>query len=329
MKLNIVSNDPLNILSSTKYVVQNSNHVVLDEQKIRSTTKIIKNFLVQNKDLSEAGVVVTGNTDIDIQLSLIIDSINFCFWAEKGHDKWTVEWPKGSTVGGWYSLLNSFRRALDSETDLSNAGVIADLSFEQAKKIFLGTNGVQMPLLKQRVENLNETGGVLLEKFDGEFKNLLGQSNYDAIDLVKLVLKDFKSFQDKTKFNGKDVFFYKRAQIVAQDINLLLKKKNGELKNIDQLTAFVDYKLPQIFRDMGLLKYSKSLAEKIDNYVLIGKDSKEEIEIRSATVWAVELIRQDLGGKYLASDIDNAVWLISQDQKKVKKPYHRTYTIYY
>lgn len=329
MEFKILNKDPLNILSSTSYVVQNSNQVSIDEQNIKKTVRVVQDFLLKNKDLSEAGVTVSENIDVDIQLSLIIDSINFCFWAEKDKEKWMVEWPKGAKTGGWYSLLNSFKRAASNGIDLSDTTTLSNLSIEQVSKIFLGTNNIQIPLIKQRHGNLKETGSVLNDMFDGKVQNLLEESEYDAIKLVRLVYKNFKSFQDKTKYKSKDVFFYKRAQIVAQDINLLLQKKGKALRNIDQLTAFADYKLPQIFRNLGLIKYSKDLADKIDNYVLIKKDSEEETEIRSATIWAVELIRQELEGDYLTSDIDNAIWLISQDKSGEIQPYHRTYTIYY
>jgi hypothetical protein len=82
-----------------------------------------------------------------------------------------------------------------------------------------------------------------------------------------------------------------------------------------------------MLREFGVIEYSKNLAERIDNLILIPSGSIEEIEIRAATIWGIELIRQKLG-KYSAREIDNALWFLSQDQIG-RKPFHRTYTIYY
>lgn len=100
------------------------------------------------------------------------------------------------------------------------------------------------------------------------------------------------------------------------------------MKNIECLTAFSDYRLPQILREFSVIKYAKTLASKIDNYVLIPSGSCEEIEIRAATIWGVELIRQKLE-KFPASKIDFALWLLSQGLPQKVKPHHRTYSIYY
>ena len=41
----------------------------------------------------------------------------------------------------------------------------------------------------------------------------------------------------------------------------------------------------------------------------------------------IEFLKQKLK-KFTSGDIDNALWLISQNKSGVK-PYHRTYSIYY
>ena len=61
---------------------------------------------------------------------------------------------------------------------------------------------------------------------------------------------------------------------------------------MDKITAFADYKIPFILRRLWVLEYSQSLAYKIDNQIEIEKWSDEEIEIRSNTIWAIELMKQ-------------------------------------
>merc|ERR1712224_291008 len=53
---------------------------------------------------------------------------------------------------------------------------------------------------------------------------------------------------------------------------------------------FADYRVPQILRPFGALRYSEALAAKVDGKHMIASGSEEEVEIRAATVQAVEII---------------------------------------
>jgi hypothetical protein len=60
--------------------------------------------------------------------------------------------------------------------------------------------------------------------------------------------------------------------------------------------------------------------------------SPDEVEIRANTIWAVELIREELkqGGKaFRAFEIDWLLWTLGQSDEFRAKPYHRTVTILY
>ena len=101
---------------------------------------------------------------------------------------------------------------------------------------------------------------------------------------------------------------------------------------MDKLTAFADYKLPQVLRHLGILHYSKPLAQKVDQLVYLKVGSPEEIEIRANTIWAVELIRKQLEGKgkgLRPFEIDWILWNMGQQEDFKVKPYHRTLTIFY
>jgi hypothetical protein len=99
-----------------------------------------------------------------------------------------------------------------------------------------------------------------------------------------------------------------------------------------ELTAFADYKLPQVLRHAGILTYEAALASKVDRMVHLGPGSPEEVEIRANTVWAVELIKQELkrrGKNLKAFEIDWLLWNLGQREPFRAKPYHRTVSIYY
>ena len=146
---------------------------------------------------------------------------------------------------------------------------------------------------EDRFKILQEVFFNINDRFEGKVSNLIHEAKNDAQKLLKLIVQNFPSFSDISKYKGKDIFFYKRAQLFAADIYRIFKKNRFFfLKNIDQVTAFADYKLPQILRSLKIIKYSQSLADIIDNKIELVKNSPEEIEIRANTIWAVELIKE-------------------------------------
>jgi hypothetical protein len=180
---------------------------------------------------------------------------------------------------------------------------------------------------------VHEVGRVLLEHYDGQFANAVEQANHSAVRLVLLLAEQFSSFHDVARYRGHEVRFLKRAQICVADLHGSFGGKDyGSFTDLDQLTVFADYKVPQVLRHFGILEYHPSLATRIDKQDLIAPGSEEEIELRAATVWAGELLRRQMvysaGNPISASEVDNRLWHIGQNIPEMK-PYHRVRTIYY
>lgn len=329
MRFVIEQEDPLKILSSTKSIVENLQYIKIHDANLDTISNAIEEQLSKGLDPIEKHFGSVDSLTDSVQLIFLEDTVNFCFWAELRKQKWQVEWPEGNiSSGGWYSLGKCFQRAITQGVPILDASYLMNLTIEQVQSLFKGVKGTKIPLFEKRLENLQEAGRVLNKKYSGRYINALRKTNFDAVKIVKLLINDFPSFRDIAVWNKNKIYFLKRAQICAQDFSYLSKKyKEIGIKNIHLLSGFADYKIPQMFRRYEVISYSKKLEEKVDNYVLIPMGSREEIEIRSTSVWCIELIRQRLK-KYMAADIDNALWLISQNQRNVK-PYHRTYTIFY
>ncbi|MCF7834356.1 MAG: queuosine salvage family protein [Candidatus Pacebacteria bacterium] len=331
MKLEVIKEDPFNILSTTRGVLENAQYVSIDENKINDdiSNKISERFKKGIYDEYELGINLTDKLEDNLQIIFIENSVNFCFWPTKGEPKWEVEWPIGGKIfGGWFGLVNCFKRAMEENIPILDPKYLSSITLEDARKIFRGKNNIDIPLLEKRVENLREVGNILQEKFDGKIINLLKESNFDAIKIVKSILENFPCYKDVSILDNKKVVFLKRAQICANDFSYVLKNSENKITSLDKLTAYADYKLPQLLRMSGVINYEESLANKIDTLTELAHDSREEIEIRSATIWAVELLRQRIG--ILSSgEIDNTIWLLSQGIQKESKPYHRSRTIFY
>ena len=132
---------------------------------------------------------------------------------------------------------------------------------------------------------------------------------------------------------GAPVRFYKRAQILVADLHGAFAGQDlGSFSDLDILTAFADYKVPQVLRALGVLAYDPKLAERIARREIIPPGSPAEVEIRAATIWACELLRRALaerGQSLRTFEIDWALWNAGQALPPETPPYHRTPTIFY
>lgn len=61
---------------------------------------------------------------------------------------------------------------------------------------------------------------------------------------------------------GKRIAFYKRAQILVADFwGIMEARGEGNIPNLDYLTMFADYRVPQALVYLGALRYSDTLME--------------------------------------------------------------------
>jgi hypothetical protein len=316
--------DAFPILETTKRVVDNAKFVRIHGAKGALIAKRVRGFIEKNLGYFEASFNYSPNPKINIQRILVQNAANFCFWARRdGEPKWAIKW-QGRTIGGGFGLWAAVDRALAEQRPILSASYLATIPLSDVQKIFRPANGIQIPQIEKRWQNLQEVGRVLLEKYAGEAAALVDASNSDAVALVRLIAQDFSSYNDIATYEGETIYFYKRAQVCASEIDA----SGAKLQRMDQLTAFADYKIPQLLRHHGILEYAPELARRVDSYELIAAGSKEEVEIRAATIWAVEQIKQQIP-QFTAAQIDNALWLISQEAPKNIAPYHRTETIFY
>ena len=319
----------LGILETTRSVVEKSRHVWIDKQSIAHFSQKLLAEGIEVPAWDSRYHFYDGGKETVAYL-LILDSLNFCFWPPLGKPRWEIEY-KSERLSGYYALAASLKKAVRSGIPITKAEYLAELTLDEFKKV-LGGRG-ELQLLKNRVQTLNELGLVLINEYDGKAHKLVESADNSAINLSRLLAKKLISFKDIAEYQGDKVIFYKRAQIFAADLYGAFKGKNwGSFKDMDKLTAFADYKLPQVLRHLGILRYDHSLEENIDRKIFLDAGSPVEVEIRANTICAVDLIRQELNriGKILkAFEIDWILWNMGQRAEFKVKPYHRTLTIFY
>lgn len=73
-------------------------------------------------------------------------------------------------------------------------------------------------------------------------------------------------FRDHSIYKGKQVFLYKRAQILVGDLWGAFKGQGlGTFTDIESITMFADYLVPAVLREWGVLRYTEELSRKVDS----------------------------------------------------------------
>ena len=317
------------VLETSKKVSEMSQHVRIDRQALG---RFVRKLFADDIQVPcwDTNYHFCDGTEKTVAYLLVLDTINFCFWPPPGKAKWVIEY-QSESLSGYYALAASIKRAVESRVPLTNAEYLVDLSLDELEQILDGEGELQ--LLEHRLKVLNELGQVLFEKYDGNACRLVEAAENSALKLVRLLAENFSSFNDVAEYQGRKVFFYKRAQILTADLYGAFKGKDwGSFTDMDKITAFADYKLPQVLRHLGIMRYTESLTQKVDQKLMLEAGCPEEIEIRANTIQAVELIRQELAQKgkaFRSFEIDWLLWNLGQNDEFRNKPYHKTLTIFY
>jgi len=316
----------LGVLESTRRVMDAARDVTIDQQAV---DRLAARLADRDVEAPEWRVWPHWWDDSDhaADYVLVLDALNFCFWGEP---RWRVEY-EGRVLDGYWALAACLRRALEAGVPLLDPAYLAAFDEPAARALFAGQ--AEIPLLDARVANLREVGRGLIQA-GGSFAAIVRQAGGSGEALVAEVVRRFPSFDDVATYEGAEVRLYKRAQILVSDLHGIYSGQGlGAFDDLDRLTAFADYKIPQVLREAGILAYSPSLAETIDSQTLIPPGDPREVEIRAGTVWGCELLRQALerrrsGPPLRAFEVDWLLWSDAQG-RTIDRPYHRTRTIFY
>jgi hypothetical protein len=320
----------LSVLPSCLAVVEQSRYVQINTTAIENLVADNAHLTISPLTLGPAPYHFCDSTGATAEWLFLLDTVNHCFWPDAGSSPWTVEY-NNEVLSGYWALAASLKRAMEEGFSIHRATTLAELDSQTLAHIFRGRG--KIPLLEERVRNLRQAGQVLLDRFQGSFIYLLEEVGGSATKLVDLLAKEFSSFNDTADYSNRKVYFYKRAQLLVHDLWCTFSGQSwGNFVDLENLTAFADYKLPQVLRHLSILQYKPQLADLIQNLVPIPAGSPEEVEIRAATVWAVELLRQKLthhGFRVNSPHLDNWLWHLGQEDAYRALPYHRTRTIFY
>lgn len=272
----------------------------------------------------------------------LVDALNFSFWSVNDKEKYTVEYG-GERHTGYWSLCAAVNRAIAEGVPITSARYCNDFTIEQARHIFRSDSVIEMPMIEERVAVMNEIGRLLLDRFEGSFFNCVTEAKGSGKELMKLVVSNFPCFKDEGIFDGQRVSFYKRAQILVADLWACFEGEGpGSFADIDSITMFADYRIPQTLVYFDIMSYSDELNQLLAKNHMFENGNRMEMEIRACSIWAVELLvrrinellalREDMKGIHINSVLlDHFLWDYRRmnDAQTKHIPFHKVRCIYY
>jgi hypothetical protein len=251
----------------------------------------------------------------------ITTAINFCYWekTEDGFRHWDYEGKLGSS--GMAQMMIDIHKEGYFPNKINDADKLFDFFLYK----FLSLN---MPYAEERAK-------IIASLADSHNFRKLFSTSYDVA---------YKRYNFTTEMAWKLANMYPKAynDVFLKKAQLLLGMLAANFADRDwgvktELTAYSDYRIPQVLRHLGILKYDIMVSHTVDNQELIEADGHVEWAIRSSTIVACnELIKKfnqqeprdvDITGPML----DQFLFLQTREDafKKDAKPFHLCVTTDY
>ncbi|MEB3195684.1 MAG: queuosine salvage family protein [Candidatus Sericytochromatia bacterium] len=317
------------ILPGVRFVMQQARHVSIERAGVqRAADEIVR------RELPIPGWNATWHfTDGSWRTAhylLVLDALNFSFWARPDVPRWGIDYA-GQSLRGYWALAAALKRAIEAGYPLYEASFMADCPAETLAGILAGRG--EIPLFEARLAHLHEVGQTLLSHWEGRFTNFLAACEGSAVRVAERLPEAFPSFRDESLYAGRSIRLAKRAQILPADLwGAFAGEGPGRFHDIDGLTAFADYKVPQVLEALGVLRYSDALVTCLTAAEELPAHGEMEVELRAATILGVEILREVLAarGRVLSAvELDWILWELGLSPDVRFKPYHLTRTTAY
>ncbi len=308
---------------SAAFIVAHAADVTVDVAAAAELKQSLAKHVAERPAWSSHADNPKSKDESTLQWIFVVDTLNFSFWTGRGETAFVCEGRRG-----YWSLCAAINRALREGVMITDARVMAGMTQEQLASVFRPDEGCgEVPMLDERLWALKEAGRVLLERYNGLVAELFEAGRESAQSVLRLLVRDFASYRDCCEHRGRTVWFLKRAQILVADVWAAFGGHEwGRFNDIDSVTMFADYRVPQLLCALGVLRYSQRLREALEREDKIGSDW--ECEIRGGSIHAVELLRTP---QCNAIEIDFCLW----DEAKARGslldqwPIHKLRTFFY
>lgn len=162
---------------------------------------------------------------------------------------------------------------------------------------------------------------------------------------MNLLATDFPSFADVSTYEEVPVRLLKRAQIFVADVWACFGGEGyGAFDDIGELTAFADYRIPQMLCTLGCLGYSPALEGRVRRVEVLEAGGEWEVEIRggflsplpsssssfllvswSCLCFGGREMTKEVEGKTLTESSGCSIWAVELIKREIRREHPETH----
>lgn len=315
------------VRSSCEWVADQAASVWIQEDALEQMATEIARVEIPDRDQMDPTIhLVNAPEESVAAFVVILDAVNF-------GSGWFPFLKKYEGKSGYETVALRLKEFCERE-GIPSAIQLANLSADDCRRIFEQNAGAPIDeLMDLFAAALNRLGNLLNDGYDGSPTTFIETADESASRLVE-ALAAMPFYQDSAEYNGREIYFLKRAQITVSDLNLALEGRGlGSFRDIDSLTMFADNVVPHVLRTDKVLGYTGDLQNRIEAGELLVSGSAEEVEIRACALTAVERIAKQLQAfgrdELTPRRLDLMLWERGRDSRYKGLARHRTRTVYY
>jgi hypothetical protein len=289
---------PDQVREACSWVASQAESVHLDEGRLREYAATMPDR-AGVPGIDPEAHYVEGSREDAAAFVLCIDAMNF------GSGWWpTVRKRPGKS--GYLTMAAGLADRFRARGPWS-AGEMAALEADELAEVLGQDRGHEVVALF--TEALRDLGRHIGDDYGGDWLGPVEEAGGSAVALAER-LAGWDCFFDISPYEGRQIPFFKRAQLTGADLEAAGVQSFGDL---DRLTAFADNLVPHVLAVDGVLRLEDDLAERIRSGRLLQHDSPEEVELRACAVRACELLAAESG--LSESAVDFVLWHRGQEPR--------------
>lgn len=233
----------------------------------------------------------------EVSLSLFFNAVNFCFRNPENK----IDYSYFSPISGktYKRSTGLFVALAESGIDWNNLTKVSSLSMRRWKELIQLDDTKNLYLGDERLGRI--TG----------FSKYIEKSGFiNAFDWVRRDTKELLNNFAKSGFFKDE--FQKRAQLTVKSVDGILRRRKGYgVHGVETLTCMADYRIPQVFYNLGIIKLSPILLEKLTSETIIQPNSTWELALRASVIVVGSQLAKLMG--ITEAEVDFLLWHLSQE----------------
>jgi hypothetical protein len=238
----------------------------------------------------------------ELGLCLFFNSVNFCY--------------RDPASGKDYAYINHDSRNLRRSSAFFTALVESDLDWNDISQVVSIDPRLWLQITQLNERNVFYLGIERRERIVGLAQYLQTQGFKTVQDFIVTkkysVMEIIPSLIESGFFKDE---FLKRAQVAIKMMDTVLSSRMGRnLAGMDLLTCMADYRIPQVFYNLGAVELSPSLRSHLESQQPILSESREEMALRATVIIIARQLSELMTNN--EAEVDSLLWEYSQQMDK-------------